>query len=97
MAPPLFEVRVAGVVPEQDLLDLGVVAKATQIPQTVLYGEIRDESTLFGLLDRLRALGIEVVEVRRVPDYSPMPTQEPVRPDTPLREAEPGGNDEPGV
>lgn len=70
MGNPQFEVRVAGVVPEEDLLDLGVVAKTTELPQTVLYGEIRDESTLLGLLNRLRGLGIEIVEVRQVPDFS---------------------------
>jgi len=67
MTPPTFEVRVNGVVPDQDLLDLNVVARGTEGPSTVLYGEIRDEAALFGLLARLRELGIEVIEVRRNP------------------------------
>jgi hypothetical protein len=73
MGQPVFEVRVAGVVPEEDLLDLGVVTHGTEEPQTVFYGGIRDEATLYGLLQRLRDLGIEVVEVRRVPDLNPVP------------------------
>ena len=34
--------------------------------QTVLYGQIADQAALFGLLDRVQALGLELVEVRRV-------------------------------
>jgi hypothetical protein len=75
MEEPTFEVRVAGVVPEEDLLDLGVVARRTDRPQTVLYGEIKDEATLFGLLSRLRDLGIEVIEVRRSPELRPLDTR----------------------
>lgn len=77
MEQPTFEVRVAGVVPEEDLLDLGVVAQRTDRPQTVLYGEIKDEATLFGLLARLRDLGIEVIEVRRSPDLHPLDEEQP--------------------
>ena len=72
MGPAEFEVRVAGVVPAEDLLDLGVVALRTELPQTVLYGNVRDEATLFGLLARLRSLGLEVVEVRQVPELAPL-------------------------
>ena len=34
--------------------------------QTVLFGEIADQAALFGLLDRVQSLGLELVEVRRV-------------------------------
>jgi hypothetical protein len=71
MSPPTFEVRLGGVVPDEDLLDLNVVARGTEGPSTVLYGEIRDEAALFGLLARLRDLGIEVIEVRRNPTLNP--------------------------
>jgi hypothetical protein len=52
------------------LHDLGVVAQGSEGSQTVLYGEIRDESALFGLLTRLRDLGLEVIEVRRAPSMN---------------------------
>jgi hypothetical protein len=65
MVDATYELRVAGAVPEQDLRDLGALA-VNQV-NTVLYG-IPDQSALYGLLSRLRALGIEVVEVHRVPD-----------------------------
>ena len=42
-----------------------VVVSNTSV-STVLSGEISDQSALLGLLARLRALGLDVVEVRRV-------------------------------
>jgi len=69
MVEATYEIRVAGAVPEQDLSDMGAVVLAVDQVNTVLYG-IPDQSALYGLLARLRALGIEVVEVRRIPDSS---------------------------
>ena len=67
MAEATYEIRVTGAVPEQDLRDMGAVTLSVDQVNTVLYG-IPDQSALYGLLARLRALGIEVVEVRRIPD-----------------------------
>jgi hypothetical protein len=67
MVQSMYEIRVAGTVPEQDLKDMGAVMSAPELVNTVLYG-ITDQAALYGLLARLRALGIEVVEVRRVPE-----------------------------
>lgn len=67
MAQTMYEVRVAGAVPEQDLMDMGAVSLAPDQVNTVLYG-IPDQAALYGLLARLRALGLDVVEVRRVAD-----------------------------
>jgi len=67
MAHPLFEVRVAGVVPDTDLKDLRAISLPQDQVSTVLYG-IDDQAALYGLLARLRSLGLEVVEVRRVSD-----------------------------
>ncbi|MGZ8719578.1 MAG: hypothetical protein ACXWXY_10445 [Aeromicrobium sp.] len=83
MANSVFEVRVTGLVPAEDLLDLGVVMRATQDASTVLYGDIRDEAALFGLLNRLRDLGLEVVEVRRSPDLEPLTEPENPTPEEP--------------
>jgi hypothetical protein len=35
--------------------------------QTVLVGDIRDQSHLYGVLDRVRNLGLELVSVEAVP------------------------------
>jgi len=35
--------------------------------ETVLHGPIKDQAELHGVIDRIQALGLELVEVRRVP------------------------------
>ena len=35
--------------------------------ETVLYGPVQDQSSLHGLLDRVQSLGLELVEIRRLP------------------------------
>jgi len=67
MVDATYEIRVAGAVPEQDLRDMGAETLAVDQASTVVYS-IPDQSALYGLLARLRALGIEVVAVRRVLD-----------------------------
>jgi hypothetical protein len=39
--------------------------------ETVLHGPVQDQAELYGLLDRIQALGLELVEVRRLPDPPP--------------------------
>lgn len=77
MVQAMYEIRVAGAVPEQDLKDMGAVTVGPEQVNTVLYG-VSDQAALYGLLERLRALGLEVVEVRRVQDV----TTEPDEPET---------------
>jgi hypothetical protein len=36
--------------------------------ETILHGPVRDQAELHGLLHRVQALGLELVEVRRLPD-----------------------------
>jgi len=68
MADRTYEVRVTGLVPTQDLLDeLGDVEIAEHEVRTVLSARFPDQAALYGFLNRLRAFGLEVVEVRRVP------------------------------
>jgi hypothetical protein len=67
MSDPTYEVRVAGLAPTQDLLEqLGDVEMAGHEVRTVLSGRFADQAALYAFLHRLRALGLEVVEVRRV-------------------------------
>jgi hypothetical protein len=51
----------------------GLVAEVLPV-ETVLHGEIRDQAELHGLLDRVQSLGLELVEVRRLPGAEPVPT-----------------------
>jgi hypothetical protein len=71
-----YEVRVSGTLADADLADVGAVTLATTRVDTVLYG-VADQSALYSLLARLRGLGLEVVEVRRVshPPMTAVPEQ----------------------
>lgn len=61
-----FEVRVAGLVPEQVLVQLADVETSSRETRTVLICRCRDQSELHGFLTRLRTFGLDVVEVRRL-------------------------------
>ena len=71
-----FEVRISGLVPEDALEDLGDVSVTTTTASTVITGALADQAALIGLLDRLRAHGLLVTEVRRVPAAPESPTGE---------------------
>ena len=70
----VFEVSINGLVPAALLANLGDVEVASQEMRTVLTGHFRDQSEVYGFLERLRAYALEVVEVRRIerdpPDQS---------------------------
>lgn len=83
MAQVTYEVRVAGVVPAQDLEDIGAFNASTEAASTLLYGEILDEAALYGLLGRLRSFGLEVLEVRRIPALGGLPTEALLEPPPP--------------
>jgi hypothetical protein len=68
MSDRTYEVRVTGLVPTKELIaELGDVEIAEHEMRTVLSGRFPDQAALYGFLHRLRAYGLEVVEVRRVP------------------------------
>lgn len=75
MVDATYALRVAGAVPDEDLRDVGAVTLAVDRVTTILY-IIPDQSALCGLLSRLRALGIEVVEVHLVPDTTTLASTE---------------------
>jgi hypothetical protein len=62
----MYEVRITGALPDIALDDLGDVEVARQEMRTVLSGHFADQAALYGFLQRLRSLGLEVVEVRQV-------------------------------
>jgi hypothetical protein len=45
-------------------------------PNTMFTGEIRDQSQLYGLLDRVRDLGLELVSVQPQPAVDPTTDEE---------------------
>lgn len=75
-----YVIRVVGVVgPElrAELADLDVVIEPAR---TVLRGQVVDQAALRGLLDRLEHSGLDILELRRLPD--PEPATESVSPRT---------------
>ena len=62
----VFDVRVAGTVPDSVLQQLSHVEIISEELRTSLRGRFRDQAELHGFLATLRALGLDVVEIRRL-------------------------------
>jgi hypothetical protein len=61
-----YEIRVAGVLPPEALLDFDRLTASVEPVETVVHGRLRDQAALQGLLARLENFGIQVLEVRRL-------------------------------
>jgi hypothetical protein len=67
VADSTYEIRIKGRV-SRALLDSFEGMKSDLEPvETVLHGPVRDQSELHGLIDRIQALGLELIEVRKLP------------------------------
>ena len=66
MSSPYYEIRIAGVLPSEALLDFDRLTASVEPVETVVHGPLRDQAALAGLLARLEAYGIELLEVRRL-------------------------------
>lgn len=63
-----YEIRVTGTFSRTMAEDLAAFTAAVRPTETVIRGEIRDQAELHGVLDRLQRFGLELVEVKRLPD-----------------------------
>ncbi|MGH3507618.1 MAG: hypothetical protein ACRDO2_10490 [Nocardioidaceae bacterium] len=64
----MYEVSVAGLVPIRELLDhVDEAESAAHRAHTTVSARLPDQAALHALLHRLRALGLDVTEVRRMP------------------------------
>ena len=61
-----YEIHIKGRVSEQLLTAFEGMEASEQSVETVLRGPVLDQAALHGLLDRIQALGLELIEVRRV-------------------------------
>jgi hypothetical protein len=61
-----YEIRIAGVLPPEALLDFERLTASVEPIETVVHGPLRDKAALNGLFARLDAFGVEVLEVRRL-------------------------------
>jgi hypothetical protein len=73
MSAITFEIRVEGIVDEASLDDLGEVSVTTMAATTVLTGAAADQAALLGVLSRLRAHGLVITELHRLPADDPQP------------------------
>jgi hypothetical protein len=62
-----YEIRIRGRVTEPLLASFEGMASELEPVETVLHGPVRDQAALHGLIDRIQALGLELIEVRRLP------------------------------
>jgi hypothetical protein len=63
-----YEIRVKGRLSGPLLAAFEGMRSWVEPVETVLHGSVQDQAALHGLLDRIQALGLELVEVRRLPD-----------------------------
>jgi hypothetical protein len=64
MGQQVYELRVRGPVPSEVLEELGVEDLGEEPPLTILRTEPTDQPGLHGMLQRLRSLGLDLLEVR---------------------------------
>jgi hypothetical protein len=74
--PSYYEIRVTGILPPEALLDFERLNASVEPVETVLHGPLQDQAALHGLLVRLHAFGVQVLDVRRLhypapPDPAP--------------------------
>jgi hypothetical protein len=66
-----YEIRVAGTLPPEALLDFERLTASVEPVETVVHGPLRDQAALNGLLARLETFGVEVLEVLRLHGTAP--------------------------
>lgn len=66
MVPADYEIRIRGRLSDSLCGAFEEFTTAVKPAETVMRGELRDQSELHGLLDRIQSLGLELIEVRRL-------------------------------
>jgi hypothetical protein len=67
-APAEYEIRVKGRLSDSLCTTLEDFTASVVPAETVMRGEVRDQSELHGVLERIQSLGLELIEVRRLDD-----------------------------
>ena len=63
-----YEIRIKGRLSDSLVAAFEGLTATVEPVETVLHGPLQDQSSLHRLLDRIQSLGLELVEVRRLPD-----------------------------
>jgi hypothetical protein len=72
-----YEIRIKGRLSDSVLAAFEGLTATVEPVETVLHGPVGDQSSLHGLLDRIQSLGLELVEIRRLPASSEEVPAEP--------------------
>ena len=67
--PRRYEISVRGHLGEMMLSAFPALLAQTRGEDTVLTGALADQAALYGVLAEIEALGLELLEVRRVPPH----------------------------
>lgn len=70
MVEASYEIRIRGRVGDSVLASFEDMDAAVSSAETVLRGRISDQAQLHGVLERIQLLGLELIEVRQVPEPS---------------------------
>jgi hypothetical protein len=62
-----YEIRIKGRLSDSLLAAFEGLTASVEPAETVLHGPVQNQAALHGLLDRIQSLGLELVEVRRLP------------------------------
>ena len=70
MASSDYEFRIKGRLSDSLTGAFEDFTAAVKPAETVMRGELRDQSELHDVLDQIQSLGLELIEVRRLPEQS---------------------------
>jgi len=62
-----YEIHIKGRLGDTSLSAFGELLAEFRPVVTVLHGELPDQAALYGVLGRIQSLGLELLEVRRLP------------------------------
>ena len=65
MTSTTYEIRIQGVLSDRLLIAFPDLDARAENGETVLTGALPDQAALYGILDEIEALGLELLEVRR--------------------------------
>ena len=71
VAPASYEIRIKGRLSDTLSETFEDFTASVKPAETVMRGEMRDQSELYGLLERIQSLGLELIEVRRLESDRP--------------------------
>jgi hypothetical protein len=65
--PSGYEIRIKGRITKSSESAFDGLTVTVNPVETVVRGTVIDQAALYGILERIQALGLELVEVRRIP------------------------------